>query len=52
MTWQEGGVILIVAAAAWYLVRTFVFPPKPPAKPAAFISIQQLKSRPKSKPGG
>jgi hypothetical protein len=52
VTWQEGGVTLIVGAAAWYLVRTFVFPPKPRAKPAAFISIQQLKSRSKSKPDG
>jgi hypothetical protein len=47
VTWQDGGVILIVGAAAYYLVRKFLLPPKAKSKPVAFISIQQLKSKSK-----
>ena len=47
MTWQDGGVILIVGAAVYYLVRKFLLPAKPKAKPATFVSIQQLKSKSK-----
>jgi hypothetical protein len=48
VTWQDAGVILIVGAAVAYVVRKFLLPAKPRSKPAAFISVQQLKSRPKS----
>jgi hypothetical protein len=47
VTWQDGGVILIVGAAVYYLVRKFLLPAKPKPKPAAFISIQQIKSKSK-----
>ena len=47
MTWQDGGVILIVGAAVYYLARKFLFPAKAKAKPAAFIPIHQLKSKSK-----
>ena len=47
MSWQDGGVILIVGAAAYYLVRKFLLPAKAKAKPASFVSIQQLKSKSK-----
>jgi hypothetical protein len=50
VTWQDAGVILIVGAAVAYIVRKFLLPPKPVAKPAAFISVQQVKSRSKAKP--
>jgi hypothetical protein len=50
VTWQDGGVALIVAAAVAYVVRKFLLPPKPAAKPVAFISLQQLKSKSKTKP--
>jgi hypothetical protein len=48
VTWQDAGVILIVGAAVAYVVRKFLLPAKPRSKPATFISVQQLKSRPKS----
>lgn len=47
MTWQDGGVILIVGAAVYYLIRKFLLPAKPKARPATFVSIQQLKSKSK-----
>jgi hypothetical protein len=47
VTWQDGGVILIVGAALFYIVRKFVLPRKPKGTAATFISIQQLKSKPK-----
>ena len=47
VTWQDGGVILIVAAAIAYIVRKFVLPRKPKGSAATFVSIQQLKSKPK-----
>jgi hypothetical protein len=47
VTWQDGGVIVVVAGAVYYLVRKFLLPAKPRAKPATFISIQQLKSKSK-----
>lgn len=47
MTWQDGGVILIVGAAVYYLIRKFLLPAKPKAGPATFVSIQQLKSKSK-----
>jgi len=47
VTWQDGGVILIVGAAVYYLVRKFLLPAKAKSKPATFISIQQLKSKSK-----
>lgn len=50
MSWQEVGVIVVVGAAVAYLVRKFMLPPKRGAKPVTFISIQQLKSRSKTKP--
>jgi len=50
VTWQDGGVILIVGAAAYYLVRKFLLPAKTRSKPVAFVSIQQLKSKSKPKP--
>jgi hypothetical protein len=49
VTWQDGGVVLIVGAAVAYVVRKFLLPAKPAAKPAAFISLQQLKSQSKTK---
>ena len=49
MTWQDGGVIVIVGAAIVYVVRKFLLPPTPAAKPAAFIPLQQLKSHSKTK---
>lgn len=50
VTWQDGGVILIVGAAVAYVVRKFFLPPRAGAKPVTFISIQQIKSRSASKP--
>lgn len=50
MTWQDVGVILIVGAAVAYLVWKFLLPRRPAANPAAFISVQQVKSRSKAKP--
>ena len=47
MTWQDGGVILIVGSAVYYLVRKFLLPAKAKPKPATFISIEQLKSKSK-----
>ena len=47
MTWQDGGVVLIVGAAVYYLVRKFLLPAKTKPKPATFISIEQLKSKSK-----
>ena len=47
MTWQDGGVVLIVGAALAYIVRKFVLPAKPKGGAATFISIQQIKSKPK-----
>ena len=47
MTWQDGGVLLIVGAALYYVVRKFVLPKKPKGSAATFVSIQQLKSKPK-----
>jgi hypothetical protein len=44
MTWQDAGTVLIVGAAVAYLVRKFLLPSKPQSRPAAFISIQQVKS--------
>jgi hypothetical protein len=45
VTWQDAGVILIVGGAVYYLARKFLLPVKAKAKPATFISIQQLKSK-------
>jgi hypothetical protein len=50
VTWQDGGVIVIVGAALAYVVRKFVLPPKPSSKAATFIPIQQVKARSKAKP--
>ena len=47
MTWQDGGVIVIVGAAVYYLVRKFLLPAKAKAKAVTFVSIQQLKSNSK-----
>jgi len=47
VTWQDGGVILVVGAAVYYLARKFLLPAKAKAKPATFISIHQLKSKSK-----
>lgn len=51
MTWQDAGVVLIVGAAVAYVVRKFLLPPKPRARAATFISVQQLKSQSAAKPG-
>jgi hypothetical protein len=48
VTGQDGGVILIVGAAAYYLVRKFLLPPKAKSQPVAFVSIQQLKAKSRS----
>ncbi len=50
MTWQDAGVILIVGAAFAYVIRKFMLPARPASRAATFISVQQLKSRPQSKP--
>jgi hypothetical protein len=50
VTWQDAGVILIVGAAVAYLVRKFLWTPKPRSTPATFITIQQVKSRSSAKP--
>jgi hypothetical protein len=50
VTWQDAGVIVIVGAAVAYVVKKFLLPPKPHARPAAFISVQQIKARSKAKP--
>jgi hypothetical protein len=50
VTWQDAGVIVIVAGAVAYVVRKFVLPSKPSAKPVTFISMQQLKSTSNTKP--
>lgn len=47
VSWQDGGVVLVVGAAIYYLARKFFFPAKAKAKPVSFISIQQLKSKSK-----
>jgi hypothetical protein len=47
VTWQDVGVILVVGAAVYYLVRKFLLPAKAKSKPVAFISIEQLKSKSK-----
>lgn len=47
MTWQDGGVVLIVGAAVYYLVRKLLWPRKPKAEPVAFVSIRQLKAKSK-----
>jgi hypothetical protein len=50
VTWQDAGVILIVGAAVAYVVRKFVFPPKPRAAAATFITVQQVKARSRATP--
>ena len=47
MSWQDGGVIVVVGGAIYYLVRKFLLPAKAKARPATFIPIQQLKSKSK-----
>jgi len=51
VTWQDGGVLLIVGAAVAYVVRKFLLPPRPRQQPVTFISVQQIKSRSTAKPG-
>ena len=50
MTWQDGGVVLIVGAAIAYVVRKFVIRRKPAGTAVTFVPIQQLKSRSRAKP--
>jgi len=50
VSWQDGGVILIVGAAIAYVVRKFLLPPRARAKPVTFIPVQQIKSRSTAKP--
>lgn len=47
VTWQDGGVVLIVGVAACYLVRKFLLPAKAKSATTTFVSIQQLKSKSK-----
>lgn len=47
MTGQEIGVIVIVGAAVAYVLRKFVLPRKQKGGAATFVSIQQIKSKPK-----
>ncbi len=44
MSWQDAGVVLIVGAAAVYLVRTFIWRPKRPTKvTTTFIPLERVK---------
>jgi hypothetical protein len=47
VTWQDAGVVLIVGGAIAYIVRKFILPRKPKGGATTFISIQQIKSKPK-----
>jgi hypothetical protein len=47
MTWQDVAVIIIVGAAVAFVVRKFMPAASRGSSPATFVSIQQLKSKPK-----
>jgi hypothetical protein len=47
VTWQDVAVFVIVGAAVAYVVRKFLPPARRPSRPVTFVSIQQLKSKPK-----
>lgn len=47
VTWQDGGVVLIVGGALAYVIRKFMPRKKKAGAATTFISIQQLKSGPK-----